>query len=1092
MTCKEYQELIALSVENDLSSPELEWLETHLQTCSACRDFEAEMLKSQAELKDVAGEVPNEDTHLAMVRQNVLNYIAERKVSRSRSWFAPFRWTPVLVAALMAIVATAGVIIISRSVTPPVPKSATAPSKKIVPQVSTVPQTQTKPSQEVKFTVEDVESEIYGTVTDDQGAKLPGVSIILSSRSSASRTATSNSNGEFRFDHVKKGNYSVQFALEGFDEVKKDSISIQFHKPVELMAKLHPSLAEAFTVTGETPVIDTKNSVSSTFTQDYLEEVPSTRDPWVVGNSQSGLDSDQYHADGSATEMAPAALPSPVPADVVMPAESLPASSPPPPSPSSVEAPAQDAEVTEKEHATQWNYDGVESELKTADEILVMQQENLAKANANTTQGTLRAQNTYGELVGDFPLRHTEVNAEISGYLARTDVTQEYTNPFREPIEAIYVFPLPSMAAIHDFVMEVGGRKIVGVVRPREEAERIYREARERGQTASLLTQERPNIFTQNVANIEPGGKVKIHITYFERLKYEKDKYEYVFPMTVGPRYIPGNPTQTKSADGTPGTSAPTTSVPDANKISPPVLKPGHRSGHDIGMTIQLDAGLPLMNIKSLAHEVKIKDEGLNRRTIKLKEEDSILNRDFVLQWSVAGKETQFGVLTHKGEKGGFFTLMMQPPLEPSDAQVTPREITFILDVSGSMNGIPIQMSKNIVNQTLDRLRPDDIFNIFIFANGNGQLWQAPQPNTPQNIVAGKNFINSLQGGGGTEMLAGVERALKAQHDPKYLQMFVFLTDGFVGNENEILRVVKEERGQARFFAFGIGSSVNRFLIDGIGKLGGGVSHIVLSPDEEQGKAAVDRFFESIDSPVLVDVAIDWNGLPVRNVYPMKIEDLFAGQTITVIGRYFGAARGTAFVTGRVGARDVRNAVSFELPSSEERNSALAPVWARNKIEELSQQLLSAETDQKTELVGKITEVALNYNLVSQYTSFVAVDESRVVSNGRPLKVLQPVEIPKNVNYETAYGEKLSGQPVKISRWGMIVAINQAYKVQVIAVDPGSVASTSGVKPGNVIDSLNGVLVHDLKHLEALLLQATAKGVQINFDSGNTILLPVP
>jgi C-terminal processing protease CtpA/Prc len=184
--------------------------------------------------------------------------------------------------------------------------------------------------------------------------------------------------------------------------------------------------------------------------------------------------------------------------------------------------------------------------------------------------------------------------------------------------------------------------------------------------------------------------------------------------------------------------------------------------------------------------------------------------------------------------------------------------------------------------------------------------------------------------------------------------------------------------------------------------------------------------------------------------------------------------------------------VQFEFPGSEEHNSALAPVWARNRIEELSEQLLSAETDQKTELFGKITEVALSYNLVSQYTSFVAVDESRIVSNGRPMKVLQPVEIPKNVNYETAYGERISGQPVRISSWGMIVAINQAYKVQVIAVDPGSVAATSGVKPGNVIDSLNGVLVHDLKHLEALLLQATAKGVQINFDSGNTILLPAP
>lgn len=1091
MTCKEYQELIALSVEKDLFRPELEWLEDHLQTCSACRDFEAEMLKSQAEFKNLAGEVLNEDTHLAKVRQYVLNNIADRKVSISRLWFAPFRWTPVLVAALMAIVAAAGVIIVSRSLPQPVQKSVTGPSQKIEPQPSITPQTQTRPSQQVKLTVEDIESEIFGTVTDDRGEKLPGVSITLTSKSSKSRSVISAANGEFRFDHVKKGNYYLQFEIEGFDKLRQEAISIQFRKPVELMAKLKPSTVEMLSVVGETPVVDTKNTAtSSTFNRDYPEEVPSARDPWAVMDQTTSFDSDRYNIAGSESgeqEAFAATTPQAQPSPLSPPPPAL--AEPPVPQ---VSTPPEEAEITGKESATKWNYDGVDLELKSADEIVVLQQENLAKANANTTQGTLRAQNTNGELIGDFPLRHTEVNAEISGYLARTGVTQEYTNPFREPIEAIYVFPLPSMAAIHDFVMEVGGRKIVGVVRPREEAERIYREARERGQTASLLTQERPNIFTQNVANIEPGGKVTIHITYFERLKYEKDNYEYVFPMTVGPRYIPGNSIAPSSADETPGTAVPTTSVPDANRISPPVLKPGHRSGHDIGMTIQLDAGLPIRNIKSLAHQVKIKDEGLTRRTIKLKEEDSILNRDFVLQWSIAGKETQFGVLAHKGEKGGFFTLMMQPPLEPSDAQVTPREITFILDVSGSMNGIPIEMSKNIVNQTLDRMRPDDIFNIFTFANGNAQLWQTPQPNTSQNIVDGKNFINSLQGSGGTEMLAGVERALKAQHDPKYLQMFVFLTDGFVGNENEILRVVKEERGQARFFAFGIGSSVNRFLIDGIGKLGGGVSHIVLSPNEAQGKAAVDRFFECIDSPVLVDVAIDWNGLPVGNVYPKKIDDLFAGQTIAVIGRYFGAARGTAFVTGRVGARDVRYPVQFELPVNEEHNSALAPVWARNRIEELSQQLLTADGSKQSEFVQKITDVALSYNLVSQYTSFVAVDESRIVSNGRPMKVFQPVEIPKNVNYETAYGEKISGQPVKISSWGMIVAVNQAYKVQVIAVDSGSVASTSGVKPGSVIESLNGVLIHDLKQLEALLLQATGKGVQTKFDSGNTILLPTP
>ncbi len=1104
MTCKEYQELIALSVENDLSTPELEWLENHLKTCSACREFECEMLKSQAELKELADEDPEENAHLAMIRQNVLRNITDEP-QRTRSsqkrnfisansaisavknlrkgtagpWFAQFRWTPVLIAALMAIAAAAGVMIISRSMPEPVGDSVTAPPPKITPQkpeVSTAPQSQPVAPQQVKVTVDEVESEIYGTVTDDMRERLPGVSVTLFSKSGKPRSVITDSQGEFQFDRVKKGQYSVQFSLEGFGELRQESISIQFHKPVQLMAKLRPSMTEEFTITGEERVVDTKSTRRN---RNYLEDVPSAPDPWVVGG-QSHFDSDTFKGAGSETEMAPASPSAPAVEPEI--AQLL-----PPPSPTFT-LPA----IEDKEEATKWNYDGVERQLGSADEVVVLQQENLAAANSRTTQGTLRAQNTKGELIGDFPLRHTGVDAEISGYLARTDVTQEYTNPFREPIEAIYVFPLPTMAAIHDFVMEVGGRKIVGVVRPREEAERIYREARERGQTASLLTQERPNIFTQNVANIEPGGSVTIRITYFERLKYEKDNYEYVFPMTVGPRYIPGAPVAPSSGNETVGTSAPTACVPDAPKISPPVLKPGHRSGHDIGMTIRLDAGLPIVNINSSAHQVDITDEGLTRRTIKLQEADSLPNRDFVLHWSIAGKETQFSVLAHKGEKGGYFTLLMQPPLEPADAQVTPREITFILDVSGSMNGIPIQMSKDIVNQTLDRLRPYDIFNIFFFSGANGQLWETPQPNTPQNVAAGKNFINSMQGSGGTEMLPGVRRALKATHDAKYLQMYVFLTDGFVGNESEILRVVKEERGEARFFAFGIGSSVNRTLIDGIGKLGGGVSHVVLSPDQEQGKLAVDRFFQCIDSPVLVDIAIDWENLPVRHVYPKKIGDLYAGQTIAMIGRYFNSVRGTAYVTGRIGVRNVRYAVPFELPGSEERNSALAPVWARNKIEELSEQLLSADENKQTELVEKITSVALSYNLVSQYTSFVAVDESRVVSDGRPLMVIQPVEIPKNVDYEKAYGEQIQGQAVRIETWGIIVAVDQAYKVQVLTVDSGSVAASSGMKSGNILESINGVRVHDLKHLEALLLQASAKGVRITTETGSTMLLPAP
>ena len=405
------------------------------------------------------------------------------------------------------------------------------------------------------------------------------------------------------------------------------------------------------------------------------------------------------------------------------------------------------------------------------------------------TQGTLRAKNAEGEEAGDFPLEHTEVTSEVSGMIARTTVEQIYGNPFSEVIEAVYVFPLPALGAVNDFVMQVGDRKIVGLIRPRAEAERIYAEARAAGHTASLLTQERSNIFTQSVANIEPGGKVTIEITYFERLVYESGYYEWVFPMVVGPRYIPGEPTTPASDDPDApssaggGTSPSTTQVGDADRITPPVLPPDRRSGHDISLTVTLDAGLPIARLAVPTHQVETQDLGAGKRVVKLAAADTIPNRDLVLRWSVAGAETQFGVLAHRGDAGGYLTLVMQPPAEPTDEQVVPREITFLIDISGSMSGVPLGIAAAVVRETLDRLRPDDRYNIVVFAGGNGQLWESARPKTDGNVAAARGYIEELCGGGGTEMLEGVRHALKAEHDPAALQMYVFLTDGLVGNE---------------------------------------------------------------------------------------------------------------------------------------------------------------------------------------------------------------------------------------------------------------------------------------------------------------------
>lgn len=642
---------------------------------------------------------------------------------------------------------------------------------------------------------------------------------------------------------------------------------------------------------------------------------------------------------------------------------------------------------------------------------------------------------------GEFPLRHTDVHARVSGYLATVDVRQQFENPFDRAIEAVYTFPLPAMAAVNGFEMRIGARRIVGIVRPREEARRVYEQAKAAGYTASLLTQERPNIFTQNVANIAPKERVDVALTYVEALKYEDKHYEFVFPTVVAPRYSRGEATSSAPVAG--------------------------RSGHDISLALDIDAGLPIQRIDCASHDVAIQSESASKRRVTLAQRDEIPNRDFVCRWTVAGAETQFGVLAHRGDLGGFLTLMIQPPAAPTDDQVVPREITFILDVSGSMNGVPINMAKDIIERTLDELRREDAFNVFTFANGNAQLWASPQPRTAENVAAAKRFLSTHSGAGGTKMLAGLRRALAATHDPTRLQMVCFLTDGHVKADREIIETIRDQRGDARFFAFGPGSSVNRYLLDSMGEVGRGVTQYADPRDADATSRAVGRFFDAIDSPVLVDATIDWNGLPVVEAFPSRLPDLFAGQTLNVVARYTGAAEGTAYVTGRVGAERVRIPVALSLPAARPDHAAIGSVWARHKIHELSHRDAIP--------VEEITDLAVDFQLVSDYTSFVAVDESRRVSDGKPMCILQPVELPEWMSRDAA--------PHALRAWGLTVGMVDG-RVQIL-VGAGS------MRTGDVIESINGTAVLGLDHFESLLSEHSGQSVAVGV-AGRRVAMDAP
>ncbi|MEO6392710.1 MAG: VIT and VWA domain-containing protein, partial [Pyrinomonadaceae bacterium] len=323
-----------------------------------------------------------------------------------------------------------------------------------------------------------------------------------------------------------------------------------------------------------------------------------------------------------------------------------------------------------------------------------------AAQDQGANPGALIATDGKGQALGQCPLKHTDVKAEISGFISRVVVTQEFENPYSEKIEAVYTFPLPQRAAVDDMTMRVGDRTVRGKILRREEAQAVYEAARSNGQVASLLDQERPNIFTQSVANIMPGEKVSVQISYVETLNYEDGSYQFVFPMVVGPRYIPGTPTGKQGG----GYAPDTTRVPDASRITPNVAPAGTRAGHDISLEVTLDAGVPIDSVRSMSHEVTTQNFSASRAGIRLTNAETIPNKDFILKYDVAGKKINDAVLNHRDGAGGFFTLILQPPDTIAPADVTPKEIVFVVDTSGSMGGFPLDKAKESMKLALDNL----------------------------------------------------------------------------------------------------------------------------------------------------------------------------------------------------------------------------------------------------------------------------------------------------------------------------------------------------------------------------------------------------
>jgi Ca-activated chloride channel family protein len=629
----------------------------------------------------------------------------------------------------------------------------------------------------------------------------------------------------------------------------------------------------------------------------------------------------------------------------------------------------------------------------SADEIWVIAKSDtqavLADEDAPGT-GAMLAKLPEEERQIPLPLKHTDVKGQISGYIATVDVTQQFHNPYDEKIEAVYVFPLPQNAAINEFIMTIGERRIRGIIRERKEAEEIYRQAKSQGHVASLLTQERPNIFTQKVANIEPGKEIDVNIKYFNTLAYVDGWYEFVFPMVVGPRFNPPGCT-----DGIGAVARGKTGI-SGQKTEVQYLKPGERSGHDISLAVDIDAGVAIEEVACTSHVITKTATAPEKLTVKLGSLDSIPNKDFVLRYKVAGKTVKSALVTHRDKRGGFFTLMLYPPDNLSYLKRAPMEMIFVLDCSGSMSGKPIAKAKQAIIRALKKLQPYDTFQIIRFSNNASQLGPNPLSATPENIRKGLEYVESLRGSGGTMMIEGIKAALDFAHDPQRFRLVSFMTDGYIGNEVEILAAIHQRLGASRIFSFGVGTSVNRYLLDRMAKLGkGAVAYIGL--DDSAGEI-VDKFYDRISHPALTDVEIDWGDMQVTDMYPGRIPDLFVGRPVTLTGRFKGSGSTTIHVKGNVGDMTQDIAIAADLGNSAATHSGIACVWARKKIETLGTQVTY---DTNPDLPGEIKQVALEYGLMSAYTAFIAVDSSRKTTGDHGVTVNVPIPVPDGVRYET-------------------------------------------------------------------------------------------
>ncbi|HEU4368500.1 MAG TPA: marine proteobacterial sortase target protein [Methylomirabilota bacterium] len=612
------------------------------------------------------------------------------------------------------------------------------------------------------------------------------------------------------------------------------------------------------------------------------------------------------------------------------------------------------------------------------------------------TEGTLLWRTASQSTPTPAPLLATDVDLRVTGLVVRATVRQQFSNPSGEWAEGVYVFPLPEDAAVDHLKMRVGDRVVEGVIRERVAAKKAYEQARQQGQRASLVEQERPNVFTTCVANIPPGAAVAVEIEYQQAVRYDAGRFRLRFPMVVGPRYIPD--TVALGASGA-GWAPDTDAVPDASRITPPVRHPSEGPINPVTLRIELDPGVPLAGVESPSHAIHTTSLRGGRYEIALQQGSVPADRDFELAWApVAGAVPAAVLLTEAKGDEVFALLMVMPPAPAAAARERlPREAIFVLDHSGSMAGASIQEAKAALKLALARLRPTDTFNVIRFNHRTDGLFQEARPATSQNLGAAERYVDALRANGGTEILPALVRALDGGEPPDRVRQVIFLTDGAVGNEHRLFEAIRERLGDSRLFTIGIGSAPNSHFMREAARLGRGTFTHVGSPGEVQQRMT--ELLRKLESPVLADLRLELPGAGDPEVLPHPLPDLYAGEPVVV------ALRGRTLPTHAVlRGRSGTTAWEADVPLRESAPGAgLAVYWAQARIAALLDQRRASAPD--GDVRHAVIEVALRHHLVSAYTSLVAVDVTPARPADAPLiSHALATNLPHGWEYDAVFG----------------------------------------------------------------------------------------